>query len=153
MVWMASLTRWTWVWASSRNWWRTGKPGMLQSMGSKRIRYNWATELNWTETTREVPILFLSFNLPINFVSCWFYLRHHFHQFHCITQSLSYCEFRYSELHFYFVLFSLVPLIFLSISSFKFPTFYHAHHCTLMLPLFFFSTPFFFALPTTPKKV
>ena len=52
MVWMASLTRWTWVWASSRNWWRTGKPGMLQSMGSKRIRYNWATELNWTENNQ-----------------------------------------------------------------------------------------------------
>ena len=25
--WMASLTRWTWVWASSRSWWWTGKPG------------------------------------------------------------------------------------------------------------------------------
>ena len=24
--WMASLTRWTWVWASSRRWWWTGKP-------------------------------------------------------------------------------------------------------------------------------
>ena len=42
--WMASLTRWTWVWASSRNWWWTGKPGMLQSMGSQRIRHDWATE-------------------------------------------------------------------------------------------------------------
>ena len=30
--WMASLTQWTWVWASSRRWWRTGKPGMLQPM-------------------------------------------------------------------------------------------------------------------------
>ena len=29
--WMASLTRWTWVWASSGSWWWTGKPGMLQS--------------------------------------------------------------------------------------------------------------------------
>ena len=27
--WMASLTRWTFVWASSQSWWRTGKPGML----------------------------------------------------------------------------------------------------------------------------
>ena len=27
--WMASLTRWTWVWASSRSWWWAGKPGML----------------------------------------------------------------------------------------------------------------------------
>ena len=30
---MASLTRWTWVWASSGRWWRAGKPGVLQSMG------------------------------------------------------------------------------------------------------------------------
>ena len=44
---MASLTRWTWVWASSRSWWWTGKPGMLQSMGSQRVRHDWATELNW----------------------------------------------------------------------------------------------------------
>ena len=49
MVWMASLTQWTWVWASSRNGWRTGKPGVLQSMESKRVRYDWANELNWTE--------------------------------------------------------------------------------------------------------
>ena len=33
--WMASLTQWTWVWASSRRWWRTGKPGVLQSMMSE----------------------------------------------------------------------------------------------------------------------
>ena len=32
--WMASLTQWTWVWASSRSWWWIGKPGMLQSMES-----------------------------------------------------------------------------------------------------------------------
>ena len=44
--WMTSLTRWTWVWASSRSWWWTGKPGMLQSMGSQRVRHNWVTELN-----------------------------------------------------------------------------------------------------------
>ena len=42
--WMASLTQWTWAWASSRCWWRTGKPGMLQSMGSQRVGHNWATE-------------------------------------------------------------------------------------------------------------
>ena len=33
--WMVSPTQWTWVWASSRRWWRTGKPGVLQSMGSQ----------------------------------------------------------------------------------------------------------------------
>jgi len=41
---MASPTQWTWVWASSRRWWRTGKPGVLQSMGSQRDRPNWMTE-------------------------------------------------------------------------------------------------------------
>ena len=43
--WVASLTQWTWVWASSGSWWLTGKPGELQSMGSQRIRHNWTTEL------------------------------------------------------------------------------------------------------------
>ena len=47
---MASPTLWTWVWATSGSWWWTGKPGMLQSMGSQRVRHNWATELNWTDT-------------------------------------------------------------------------------------------------------
>ena len=41
--WMASLTQWTWAWANSRRWWRTRKPGVLQSMGSQRVRHNWAT--------------------------------------------------------------------------------------------------------------
>ena len=43
--WMASLTWWTWVWASCESWWWTGKPGMLQSMGSQRVGHDWATEL------------------------------------------------------------------------------------------------------------
>ena len=47
-VWMASLTRW--VWAGSRSWWWTGKPGVLQSMRLQRVRHDWVTELNWTET-------------------------------------------------------------------------------------------------------
>ena len=45
---MASPTRWTWVWASSRSWWWTGKLGVLQSMQSQRVWHNWATEMNWT---------------------------------------------------------------------------------------------------------
>ena len=43
--WMASLTRWRWVWVNSRSWWWTGKPGVLQSMRLQRVRHNWA-ELN-----------------------------------------------------------------------------------------------------------
>ena len=43
--WMASPTWWTWVWASSRSWWWTGRPGVLQSVGSQRVGNDWATEL------------------------------------------------------------------------------------------------------------
>ena len=43
--WMASLIQWTWVWANSGSWWWTGRPGMLQSMGSQRVGHDWATEL------------------------------------------------------------------------------------------------------------
>ena len=48
--WMASPTWWTWVWVSSRSWWWTGRPGMLQSMGSQKVGHDWVTELNLTET-------------------------------------------------------------------------------------------------------
>ena len=41
--WMARLTQWTWVWANSRRWWRTGRLGMLQSMGFQRVGHNWIT--------------------------------------------------------------------------------------------------------------
>ena len=45
--WMASPMQWTWVWANSRKKWRTGKPGVLQFMGSK---WSDASEwLNWTQ--------------------------------------------------------------------------------------------------------
>ena len=44
---VASLTGSTWVWASSGSWWWTGKPGMVQSMGSQRVGHDWVTELNW----------------------------------------------------------------------------------------------------------
>ena len=47
---MASPTQWTWVWVNSGSWWCTWRPGVLQSMGSQRVRHDWATELNWTET-------------------------------------------------------------------------------------------------------
>ena len=51
MRWLeASPTQWTWVWAISRSWWWTGRPGVLQFLGSQRVRHNWATELNWTES-------------------------------------------------------------------------------------------------------
>ena len=43
--WMASLTWWTWVWASSGSWCWTEKLGVLQSMWLQRVRHEWVTEL------------------------------------------------------------------------------------------------------------
>ena len=46
--WMASLTRWTWVWVNSGSWWWTGRPGMLWFIGSQsQTRLSNWTELNW----------------------------------------------------------------------------------------------------------
>ena len=45
--WIASPTRWTWVWVNSGSWWWTGRPGVLQFRGSQRVGHDWATELNW----------------------------------------------------------------------------------------------------------
>ena len=67
--WMALPTRWTWVWASSRSWWWTGKPGVLQAMGSQRVRHNWATELNWLNfifTHKSLNLLFSTYFLCTN---------------------------------------------------------------------------------------
>ena len=47
--WMASLTQWTWVWVSSGSCWWTGKPGVLESMGSQRV---WR-DCDWTEVRVE----------------------------------------------------------------------------------------------------
>ena len=48
--WMASPTQWTWAWANSGRWWRTGKPGMLQFMGLQRVRKVLVTEQQQSES-------------------------------------------------------------------------------------------------------
>ena len=47
--WMASLTRWTWIWVNSGNLWWIGRSGVLRFMGSQRVGHDWATELNWMD--------------------------------------------------------------------------------------------------------
>ena len=42
-----SLTPWRWVWVNSGSWWQTGRPDVLQFMGSQRVGQDWATGLNW----------------------------------------------------------------------------------------------------------
>ena len=66
---------------NSRSYWWTGKPGVLQSMGSQRVRHDWATELNWT--TGKVGWNWQSnFNpfklIPIQFLRAFSMLRHIF---------------------------------------------------------------------------
>ena len=69
--WTASPTQWTWVWTNSRRWWRTGKPGVLQSMGSQRVRRDLVTEWQWhqfhkinkTKGKRHFPAYFMSSTL------------------------------------------------------------------------------------------
>ena len=45
--WMASPTRWAWVWVNTGSWWWTGRPGVLRFMESQIVGHDWATELNW----------------------------------------------------------------------------------------------------------
>ena len=56
---MASLTWWTRVWVNSRSWWWTGRPGVLQFMGSQRVRHDWATELSWTGQKQSFILSFM----------------------------------------------------------------------------------------------
>ena len=42
--WMASPIQWTWTWANSGRWWRTGKLGVLRSMGSQGAGHDLVTE-------------------------------------------------------------------------------------------------------------
>ena len=47
---------WTWFWVSSGSWWWTGRPGVLQSMGSQRVGHNWATKLNVERKKRDTGV-------------------------------------------------------------------------------------------------
>ena len=54
--WRASLTQWTWVWANSRRWRRTKKPGMLQYMESQRVGCSLMTIKQQEPTTHQEPL-------------------------------------------------------------------------------------------------
>ena len=50
---------------NSGSWWWTRKPGVLQSMGSQRVRHDWKTELNWTEMWMEDSYIYFLFILSV----------------------------------------------------------------------------------------
>ena len=50
MRWLDGITtRWMWVSVNSGSWWWTGRPGVLQFMGSQRVGHDWATDLIWSD--------------------------------------------------------------------------------------------------------
>ena len=62
--WMASPTQWTWVWMDPGSWWWTRRPGMLQFIGSQRVRHDGVTELNWTFFV-SAPVIMLQHAVPV----------------------------------------------------------------------------------------
>ena len=78
--WMASLTLWTWVWVSSRSWWCTGKPGVLQYMGSPRLGHDWTTEQQFCKLSASTFFILL------------LYLFLAVLDLHCYTWAFSGCD-------------------------------------------------------------
>ena len=74
---MAPLTQWTCVWANSGRQWRTGKPGILYSMGSQRVGHDWVTEQHQEQLRLLPPAIFITVfitSLDTNIhiiVQCW----------------------------------------------------------------------------------
>ena len=78
--WMASPTQWTWVWVDFKSWWWTGMPGVLQFMGSQRVRHDWVTELNWISFLRFslCPSIFLLSSLDMFWIVAFSFLSGRF---------------------------------------------------------------------------
>ena len=100
MSWLVGIIDfWTWVWGSSKSWWWTRKPGLLQSMESQKVVHNWVTELNWTDTILlfQPQCVSDSFSLhhPQHWVLLLFFVFNLIHFHRCIM--ISYCHF---SLHF-----------------------------------------------------
>ena len=56
--WLASPTRWTWVWVDSGSWWWTGSPGVQRFMGWQRAGHDW---VDWTELNTNLPKIKLKY--------------------------------------------------------------------------------------------
>ena len=75
--WMASLTQWTWVWASSRSWWWTGKLAMLQSTGLHRVGHNWCNLAAAAAAAmgKKLRLLFNGLLWKMYYLSCTLYSK------------------------------------------------------------------------------
>ena len=74
------------------NWWQTGRSGMLQSMGSQRVRHDWATELNWTELnwteSMAIPPWMHLISSELNWTELYMYVCIFSHTFYCCYKPL-----------------------------------------------------------------
>ena len=74
--WMASPTRWKWVWVNSGSWWWTGRPGVLWFTESQRVGHDWATELNWMGLWGLHEVIYIKASKA---GPCYFYSRNSVH--------------------------------------------------------------------------
>ena len=72
-VWVASQIQWTWVWANSGRWWRTGKPGMLPFMGLQRVGQDLATDQQ-QQLPLQVTVRFLCPHGALAWAACFPFL-------------------------------------------------------------------------------
>ena len=66
--WLGITDSMAWVWVNSWRWWRTGKPGMLQSMRLQRVGHDLATELNWMYITDNLQCITLQLAFLLNVI-------------------------------------------------------------------------------------
>ena len=72
--WMASPTRWMWVWVNSGSWCWTGRPGVLWFMASQRVGHDWVTEL--TDWLKWNLFLYIEFFCPVALQNAYIYANH-----------------------------------------------------------------------------
>ena len=80
---MASPIQWTWVWANSRRWWTIEKSGVLQSMGSQRVRHDLETEQQQQITSQKSQVSMILTRFMFPFVVLKFLVNSHGIQNNC----------------------------------------------------------------------
>ena len=91
--WMASPTWWTWVWANSVNWWWTGKPGVLQTMGLQRVRHDlWLNWQNWYKYIVYMCI-YIIYMFIYTYICMHMYICSFVHWWFSLIPYLCYCKY------------------------------------------------------------
>ena len=148
--WMVSPTplTWTWVWVSSGSWWRTGRPGVLQSMALQRVGHDWVTTESsgiflYRSHYALFSFIFLSiwacFLIVVLMSLCTNYL------FHCSGVSIDWF-FSVMDIPLYFVMclvifdWMILSFLFLHVGLFSIKHLNHLKICLTLLKLFLSSS-------------